>query len=242
MRHPDEPITIVVGASGRGIGPAVAERLAQEHHRLLLIGRTQSRLDRLAERLADTSPMVRTLSGDATHPRKVRRFVDDALLHFGRVDNLVYTPNEGGFGGLMETTQKDLDAHLQTSVYGPFHWLQTLVPHMAHGGGGRLIFMSATAGKRGFSRMAAFSAGKFGMHGLIESVAREYREEGVQPISLVLDGMLDHPGMRARMTDKDDWSDTIQMEDVQEAVAYLTRQGARGMSHELWLTPGKEHW
>lgn len=242
MRHSEEPITMVVGASGVGIGPTVAERLAKDGHHLILVGRTQARLEQLQSNIEKEAASVRIQAGDATRPKRIRRFVDDALIHYGRIDNLVYVPAAGTFKPFLETSPSDLEEHLEVSLRGPWHWLQTLVPVMLEHGGGRLIFMSATAGKRGFPQMSAFSAAKFALHGLIESVAREHRGAGVQPVAVVLDGMLDHAGTRESHPEKEDWSDTISMEAVSDAVHALCAQHRRGMTHELWLTPGLERW
>ncbi|MBW3581934.1 MAG: SDR family oxidoreductase [Euryarchaeota archaeon] len=242
MRHAEEPVTLIIGASGQGIGPAVAERLAHDGHRLFLVGRSATALEALAERVKDVAPSVWLHPGDATKPRIIRHVVDDVLLHYGRLDNLVYTPSASSFGPFLEESPKDLEEHLKVSVEAPWLWMQTAIPQMLASNGGRLIFMNATAGKRGFADMAAFSAAKHALHGLVEAVAREHRRAGIQPVSLILDGMLDHAGMRERFPDKEDWSDTISMEAVAGAVSYLCRQDVRGMSHELWLTPSNERW
>lgn len=239
MRHPEEAVSIVVGASGYGVGPAVAERLANENHRLLLVGRSAHRLVTLQERLEDQGAKVLARAADATNPKKVRRIVDDAVIHFGRVDNVVYTPSYGQFGGLLATTPKDLDAHLNISVRGPFTWMQAVVPAMHRERGGRFVFISNIIGRTGRSGSAAFGAGKAGMHILAESLTEEYGAEGIAALTVVIDGMLDHPGMRAQHPDKMDWSDTIPVADVAEAVHDLLEQDDRAMSPELVLRARK---
>lgn len=242
VRHAQEPITLLVGVSPGGVGAEVARRLAREGHHLILATRRQREMASLQDELEGVARSVRVLKVDATRERHINHAVDDVLIQYGRVDNLVYTPGRAIVGPFLETPLVAVNTQLEDNLVAPWLWMQALVRVMRQHSGGRLIFLSAAAGRRGHAGMSGFSAAKHALSGLVEAVAREHRGEGIQPVALVLNGVLDQPANRERMPNKEDWGDTISMAGVCDAVVYLMNQDERAMTHELWLTPGREAW
>lgn len=237
MRHAEEPITLIVGVSPTGTGAAIARRLARAGHHLVLGARRIRPLAPLQEELQEQAESVRLLRCDATKPRHIRHLLDDILVHNGRLDNFVYTPGRPITGPFLETPIEALDVQFQENVRAPWQWMQSVVPVMQEHGGGTLVFLSATAGDRGAAHLSAYSAAKHALHGLVESIAAEFGESLVRPVSLVIDGQLERdeeaqePPLAAGKTHP------IKLSELADAVLFLIEQDAPAMSTEHWLTP-----
>lgn len=239
MRHADEPISLIVGVSPAGVGAAIARRLAREGHHLILASRRPKELRELLDELEPFAGSVRVLRGDATRHRHARHIVDDILVHYGRVDNLVYTPGRAIMGPFLETPAQALEVQIEENVRSPWHWMQAVVPVMRDNGGGTLVFLSATAGSRGLARFSAYSAAKHGLHGLVESVGQEYHTELVQPVCLVINGELEREAPTEPPMFKNPLKQ-VSLRRVADEVLFLINQDAFAMGPEHWLTPSEE--
>jgi len=173
-------LALVTGAS-RGIGAAIARALAG----------AGARVARVARHLADSDegPWL-DLPCDLTDAGQVERLAEH-LLRSGGVPAVVVN-NAGGFllRPLERTTAAEFEAQLALNLRGSFLLARAFLPPMRDAGGGAFISIGSVADHTGFPENAAYAASKYGLRGLHETLAAEYRGTGVR-LTLVSPGATD---------------------------------------------------
>ena len=113
-------------------------------------------------------------------PVQVADAIAAAAEHFGGLDTLVVSAGVIHIKPLADVSEADWDLTLDVNLKGTFLAMQAAAPHLIKAGSrGRIVALSSDAGKRGFSWITAYSASKFGVIGVVESVAVELAEHGV---------------------------------------------------------------
>jgi meso-butanediol dehydrogenase / (S,S)-butanediol dehydrogenase / diacetyl reductase len=172
----DRKALITGGASGFGL--AIASRLVDAGARVALLDVSEAALDAAAGRLGDAALPIRC---DVRVPSDVAAAVARAADAFGGLDTLVVSAGVIHIRPLGEVTEADWDLTLDVNLKGAFLAMQASAPHLVASGHGRgrIVAISSDAGRRGFPWIAAYTASKFGLVGLVESVAVELAEHGV---------------------------------------------------------------
>lgn len=119
------------------------------------------------------------IGADVRSAADVRAAVDRAVESFGGLDTLVISAGVFHMGELDQVTEEDWDRTLDVNLKGAFLATQAAMPHLRESGRGRVVMISSDAGKRGFSALAPYTASKFGLNGLMESVAAEVAGDNV---------------------------------------------------------------
>jgi NAD(P)-dependent dehydrogenase (short-subunit alcohol dehydrogenase family) len=173
-------LALVTGAS-RGIGAAVARALADTGARVIRVARTFS--DHRDDRYLD-------LPCDLTDERQVEGLASRVIGAEGVP--AVVVSNAGGFllQPLERTTTADFDAQIALNLRGAFLLARAFLPAMRDAGAGSFISVGSVADHTGFSENAAYAASKYGLRGLHETLAAEYRGTGVR-LTLVSPGATD---------------------------------------------------
>jgi 2-dehydro-3-deoxy-L-rhamnonate dehydrogenase (NAD+) len=170
-----ERVAIVTGAA-RGIGAAIASRLAADGLRVVAAD-----VDRpAAERHAATLAGGLALGVDVSDPASVRSMVQAVVQRFERIDVLV---NNAGVTGpaaaLADYPDEEWQRVLSVDLYGVFNCCKAVVPHMLANTSGRIVNIASIAGKEGNPNMCAYSAAKAGVIGLTKSLGKELASSGV---------------------------------------------------------------
>jgi NAD(P)-dependent dehydrogenase (short-subunit alcohol dehydrogenase family) len=173
-------LALVTGAS-RGIGAAVARGLAEAGARVIRVARTYS--DHRDHRYLD-------LPCDLTDERQVEGLASRVIGAEGVP--AVVVNNAGGFllQPLERTTTADFDAQIALNLRGAFLLARAFLPAMRDAGAGSFISVGSVADHTGFSENAAYAASKYGLRGLHETLAAEYRGTGVR-VTLISPGATD---------------------------------------------------
>jgi NAD(P)-dependent dehydrogenase (short-subunit alcohol dehydrogenase family) len=226
-------VALVTGA-GRGIGAAIAGKLARMGALTVLCGRTRKPLESTAESIAGAGGQAQALACDVTDWRSVEAAAAhvDQTLH--RLDLLVNNAGVGGFGGpLHQLPLESWDQVLNTNLRGVYYCIRAFAPMMIRARSGHIINISSLAGKNALPNGAAYAASKWGLNGLSYSVAEELRAHNIR-VSVVCPGSVDtelspHAGKdKAKM---------LQPEDVAHVVALLVTQAPQSFVSEVLLRP-----
>jgi len=189
--------TAVVAGVGPGLGAAVARRFAAEGCRVALLARTEPYLDTLATELDDTEGEALAVPTDLTDADEVAAAFDAVREAFGPTDVLVYNASDTPWQGLADIAIDEFDDALATGPRGALLCAQEAAADMrggdADGKAGTVVFTGATTSVRGKEGALGFSAAKFAIRGMAQSLARELGPEGVHVAHVVLDGSIRPP-------------------------------------------------
>lgn len=183
------PRTALVTGAGRGIGRVVAQRLSRAGHRVVLTARS-------AEQLADVAAQcpgdTLTVPADLTDPDAVETIFAAAESGFGPVELLVLNAGAAASAPLHRLTDADWQHQLDLNLTAPFRCLRRAVPSMRQRGFGRVVAVASVASKHGDPYIAAYTAAKHGLLGLVRSAAAELATKGVT-VNAVCPGYVDTP-------------------------------------------------
>jgi len=179
---------LVTGAS-RGIGAAVAAALAGEGHRVALLGRDAAALEQVAATLP--GPTL-TVVADVTDPGAADAAFGRIERSWGPVEVLVSSAGAGVAAPLAETSDSDWARMLDLNLTAPFRLIRRAVPSMTERGWGRIVVIASVVAKRGEAQVAAYTASKHGVLGLVRAAAAELARAGVT-VNAVCPGYVDTP-------------------------------------------------
>src|SRR3954469_5665546 len=168
-----EKVCVVTGAS-RGIGLAVARRLCEEGARVLFVARDADALERAAEDCGGEY-----LACDVTDPDADRRIIATCAEQMGGIDVLVNNAGTSRAVKLDDLTDADFDEQWQLHVMAPFRLMREAAPRMASRGGGRIVNVPSSSGKRPGQRNVAYSVTKAAELSLSRAFADRWASENV---------------------------------------------------------------
>jgi 3-oxoacyl-[acyl-carrier protein] reductase len=226
-------VAVITGA-GRGIGAAIASKLAHLGATVVLCGRTRGPLQSTADAISQAGGQAEVLPCDVTDLRSL----EAAAAHVGdtlrRVDILVNNAGVGGFGGpLHQLAPESWDQVLNTNLRGVYYSIRAFAPLMIRARAGHIINISSLAGKNALPNGAAYAASKWGLNGLSYSVAEELRTHNIR-VSVVCPGSVDTELSPHAGKDK---SKMLQPDDVAHVVAMLVTQAPQSFVSEILLRP-----
>ncbi|MBX3473320.1 MAG: SDR family oxidoreductase [Planctomycetes bacterium] len=173
------PQSVIVTGASRGIGRAIAERLAADGYALLLVARNAGPMDQLAADLASQGAKVATFACDVTDDAAGARIRDAALDAFGPPWGLVNNAGMAESAALAKTDDELLRRHFDLNVFAPIRIMRAVVPRMVEHGGGRVVNIGSTASLAGYPYITAYAASKHALLGATRSLARELAGKGV---------------------------------------------------------------
>jgi 3-oxoacyl-[acyl-carrier protein] reductase len=225
-------IALVTGGS-RGIGRAIATRMAEMGASVAICGRD-------AEALATAAADLRTRTGgvfsrvaDITRSADVSSLVEAAQHALGPISILVNNAGIGGFGPVHEKSEADWDKVLDTNLKSLFLISRAVVPSMIRRGGGDIVNISSLAGRNTFAGGGLYCASKWGVYGLSGCMAEDLRDHGIR-VSVVAPGSVatEFSGRGPKDSTK-----VLRPEDVAHAVAMIVTQGPQSFVSEVQLRP-----
>jgi NAD(P)-dependent dehydrogenase (short-subunit alcohol dehydrogenase family) len=187
-------VALVTGG-GKGIGEAIARRLAREGLRVVVLGRSAAELERVATEIHGLA-----VPCDLTDAEAMEASLAVVARAFGPVDVLVNNAGLAESVPFEKTTDALWERTLALNVTAPMRLCRALVPAMAKRGWGRVVNVASNAGLRGYAYTAAYCASKHALVGLTRALAVEYASRGVT-INAVCPGFVD-TAMAARSVAK----------------------------------------
>jgi NAD(P)-dependent dehydrogenase (short-subunit alcohol dehydrogenase family) len=181
-------IALVTGAS-KGIGTACARALSAAGHRVALVSRDEAALQAVADSLPGESLVV---PADMLDPAAIEAAFARVEQEWGPVEILVVNAGASMSATLVRTSDEDWQRMLDLNLTAPFRCLRRALPSMTQAGFGRVVVIASVAGKIGSARIAAYTASKHGVLGLVRTAAMEVARTGVT-VNAVCPGYVDTP-------------------------------------------------
>ena len=209
----------MVAGVGLGNGAALARRFATGGYRVALLARSADKLEALAGEIEGS----RAYACDVGSPDSVAQTFGAIRRELGPVDALLYNAGSGVFADVETITPEQFEASWRVNAYGALLCAQQVIPDMKRVRRGAIVFIGATASRRGMPRTAAFAAAKAAQRSLGESMARTLWPSGIHVCLIIIDGVVDLPRTRQAMPDKPN-SYFVKPSAVAETAFELTRQ------------------
>ncbi len=170
---------LITGA-GKGLGKAIAIALAAEGVNVGLVGRTEKDLISLADELKPYAIKTAIAVADVSDMEAVNVAVAKIKTDLGAIDILVNNAGIGAFGKFMELEPVKWKQIIEVNLLGVYYVTRAVLPQMIERQTGDIINVSSTAGKNGAAVTSAYSASKFGLIGLSESLMQEVRKHNIR--------------------------------------------------------------
>lgn len=229
-------VAVVTGA-GRGIGAAVASRLAGLGAHVVLCARTRRMLEAVSSGIASNGGQSTVMECDVTEVKSVEAAAASIEQKFGGVNILVNNAGVGTFDTpLHQVPPAEWERVMNTNLRGAYYCIRSFAPMMIRSGGGHIINISSLAGKNALPNGAVYAASKWGLNGLSYSVAEELRGHNIR-VSVICPGSVHtdfgpHSGKNPEKM--------LQADDVAHAVAMLVTQAPQSFASEILLRPTRK--
>jgi 3-oxoacyl-[acyl-carrier protein] reductase len=226
-------IALVTGA-GRGIGAAIAQKLAALGAVVVLSGRNEKSLLTVASPITSNGGEAKPMPCDVCDLASVEKLAGAVEHTFGRLDILVNNAGVGSFATpLHQMTPTDWEKVLNTNLRGVYYCVRAFAPMMIRAKSGHIVNISSLAGRNALPNGAAYAASKWGLNGLSYSVAEELRAHNIR-VSVVCPGSVDtelgpHTGK--------DPNKMLKPGDVAHVVAMMVTQAPQSFASEVLLRP-----
>jgi NAD(P)-dependent dehydrogenase (short-subunit alcohol dehydrogenase family) len=172
----DQRAWLITGASS-GFGRAIANAALARGESVVATSRSTDSIDDLRD-----SGRVELVSLDVTNAEQREAAVAAALEHFGRIDVLVNNAGRTQVGAVEETTDEELRALFELHFFAPAALTRAVLPHMRRQGGGAIVQMSSVGGQVTAPGFSAYSATKFALEGLTETLHDEVAGFGIRTL------------------------------------------------------------
>jgi len=231
--------TALITGAGKGLGKAIALTLAAEGVNLALVARTASDLEKVSEQAKQINPAIKVVYAiaDVSKIEEVNAACAKIASEIGKIDILVNNAGIGKFGNFLDLEVSDWENIVKTNLFGPYYFIRQILPQMLERKSGDIVNVSSTAGLKGAPLTSAYSASKFGLNGLSESLMFEARKSNIRVFTLTPSTIATDLAIDNKLTDGNPNS-TLQPEDFAELLVAHLKLPNRALVKDvsLWST------
>jgi NAD(P)-dependent dehydrogenase (short-subunit alcohol dehydrogenase family) len=222
---------------GPGNGAALARRFSADGYAVALLARSTTTSQSLASELA----VSRAYACDVGDGDAVQRTFDAIRTDLGEPEVVVFNAGPGAFTGFDNVTAADFEASWRVNALGAFLVAKQVTPAMKKAGKGAIIFIGATASRRGGAMTTGFAPAKAAQRSFAEGLAKALWPAGVHVSVIILDGIVDLESTRKRMSDKPD-DFFLKPADLAATASWLAAQPRSAWAFEVEARPFGEKW
>lgn len=176
-------IAVITGA-GKGIGKAIAIALASEGVNVGLISRTSKDLLELRDELKKFNVNTAIAIADVADIQAVNSAIDSIQKDLGSIDILINNAGTAKFGKFLDLEPSEWENQIRVNLFGVYYVTRAVLPQMIERQTGDIVNISSSAGLKGSLMTSAYSASKFGLMGLSDSLMQEVRKYNIRVTAL----------------------------------------------------------
>ena len=222
--------TVLVTGASRGIGRSIALRFAEEGARVALVARTVDELLQTATLVEQTGARAIAIPTDIRARAGVEASVTKAEEELGPIDILVNNAGVFLWRPFLELSAEEWDLVVATNLTGAANFCRAVIPGMIQRRRGRIVNVSSIHGMRGEANLAAHSAAKFGLIGMTQSLAREFREFNIA-VNAVCPGTVENKQDETGAADRaEPLAEKLWPRDVARTVLFLASDDAAAIT------------
>jgi 3-oxoacyl-[acyl-carrier protein] reductase len=227
---------LITGA-GKGIGKAIAIALAKEGVNVILVSRTQLDVDQLAVKIENFGVKSLALTADVADLNSINTAVEKALAEFKTIDILINNAGIAAFGKFLELEPSEWEKIIQVNLMGTYYTTRAVLPNMIERQTGDIINISSTAGLNGNALTSAYSASKFAVLGLTDSLMQELRKHNIRVTALTPSTVATDMAKELNLTDGNP-EKVMQSEDIAELIIAQLKLNRRVFikNSSIWST------
>jgi len=231
----------MVTGGGRGIGRSVALRFAEEGASVSVVARTQDELDRTAAQIREAGGKCFAMAADVTARGAAETCVAETESALGPIDVLVNNAGIFLWRPFLKLTADEWDDVVATNLTATATFSRAVLPGMVERRRGKIVNVSSVHGLRGDANLSAHSAAKFGVVGLTQSLAREFRAHNIA-VNAVCPGAVDNKIDETAEVDRSlPLSQKLWPRDVARTVLFLASDDAAGITGAALEVYGGTH-
>jgi 3-oxoacyl-[acyl-carrier protein] reductase len=223
---------IVTGAS-RGIGKAIALKLAELHYNLVIVGRSVQLLDQLKSEIEKTGGRCLAIEADLSNENAPVDIIKETVSHFGQIDVLVNNAGMSHSGAFTETDLEAWNKVHAVNARAPFFLCKAAIPALKESSNPVIINIGSVVGFKGYANQAAYASSKHALTGFTKVLAKEVQEDGIK-VHLISPGGVNTEMVREMRPDIDT-EQLIQPEEIAEIVEFLVTRKGRGTIDHLYI-------
>lgn len=227
---------LITGA-GKGIGKAIAIALAKEGVNVILVARTQADVNQLSTEISALGVKSLALSADVSDINSINAAVEKALAEFNTIDILINNAGIASFGKFLDLEPSAWEKIIQVNLMGTYYTTRAVLPTMIERQTGDIINISSTAGLNGNALTSAYSASKFAVLGLTDSLMQEMRKHNIRVTALTPSTVATDMALDLNITDGNP-EKVMQPEDIAELLIAQLKLNRRVFikNSSIWST------
>ena len=227
---------LITGA-GKGIGKAIALALAKEGVNVILLARTQDEIENVAAKARSLRVKALAITADVADINSVNTAVEKALSEFKTIDILINNAGIAAFGKFLELEPSEWERIIQVNLMGTYYVTRAVLPNMIERQTGDIINISSTAGLNGNALTSAYSASKFAVLGLTDSLMQEVRKHNIRVTALTPSTVATDMAKELNLTDGNP-EKVMQSEDMAELIIAQLKLNRRVFikNSSIWST------
>ena len=228
----------IITGGGRGLGKATAIAFAKEGIDVAITGRNEAVLKETVSELKTFGVNAIYAVFDVSNYEEVQAGIKTLIETLGSIDILVNNAGIAAFGSLNDMEVDQWSQIIQTNVMGMYYVTKEVLPHLIAKNEGDIINISSTAGLTGNATTSAYSASKFAVIGMSQSLMKEVRKNNIRVCTLTPSTIASDMSIELGIATKDSEDSVLQPEDFAELIVSGLKLPRRAMmaNASLWST------
>lgn len=227
----------IITGGGRGLGKATALAFAKDGINVAVTGRNEARLKQTVEELTALGVKATYAQFDVVDKEAVQSEIAKVIAFLGGIDILVNNAGISEFGKFVDMPAARWEEILLTNVMGVYNVTREVLPHLIDKNEGDIFNVASTAGLNGNASTSAYSASKFAVIGLSESLMKEVRKNNIRVCTLTPSTIASDMSIELGLTDGNP-DHILQPEDFAELIVSALKLPRRALlkTASLWTT------